>query len=786
MAQEPSPGLTLENVKIALQKCLSLVESERKQAYEYLTECENNSEFVLMLLQCFLNPNITDFNTKLQSLIYLKNTITRKWSTSPNRHLFKSNITMIGGNAKFEEAKSKVREIVLSLIQQTYGTQMDRQIIEILAGISKHDFPAKWEALAEYILKGLEAAKIQILAENTGKDVISSISPGLYTNLQKFILIYKTVIREQAKKKMQPTKANFYKLAKPYMEATYSIIGLFDNALQKILNSTFTSTGLYMENFDQNMMKIGHALDKNLLRVASCGFNPSDSLTQPEQNMIEIQLISKYIEKLEYYLKTLSIIFQISQQKPESAELLRAPSQLIQKFARGIFDRISEMQFSEPVIMYNSLEKYSQITMQYLSACVQANFSENLQRACLLAFHRVLNTVVYNENDVKSITGSSKYSGIVASPVKFRNFETFILKARSAFNNFFNPANIVNLFDLIVSNYLPIKSISLWETDPETFIEQEDDTFTHEFESDRESSISYLSYSILEQLLSHFPVVCAKQVKKYVENLTSGKMTSYNILLQDAVYNAIEMLPKIYALKLKTEISPLKANSFLSYLEKDIISQTIPIHSHILKRRYIILVMKWLEFIPTNEILPYLGNIVKIMCETDQLVLKFHCCMAVRNILSFLEGSHLKRRDYDESDLSVPKENQIIMAELRNIEKQINYAELLTSSARVIIDVLNSFKTPKLVWAMINLLTLLIEKCQYNCNEGIIPILEATNFASLFSIPQELIQEALIDMAKALVLSFPASPAMIKLSFHIIDIRLTVFFEYLKYKKRKI
>ena len=170
----------------------------------------------------------------------------------------------------------------------------------------------------------------------------------------------------------------------------------------------------------------------------------------------------------------------------------------------------------------------------------------------------------------------------------------------------------------------------------------------------------------------------------------------------------------------------------------------------------------------------YLGNILKIIYNTEELVLKFHCCMAARRVLMFLEGVHLKRKDPVEGELQMPKENQQILSELRSIEKQINYAELLTASARVIIDVLNSFTMPKLVWTMINLLTLLIEKCQYRCGEDVLTILENTSFASLCTNKFELIQDALVDMCKALILSFPTSVSIVKLSLHLIDIRLTV------------
>ncbi|MDR3549189.1 MAG: importin-beta N-terminal domain-containing protein [Candidatus Pacebacteria bacterium] len=91
MAVDPGVGLSAAEVQLALQKCLSLNDKERKQAYDYLSECENNNVFPLVLLECFVvGQRDGNSNLKLQSLIYLKNTISRRWGASTSRHLFKS------------------------------------------------------------------------------------------------------------------------------------------------------------------------------------------------------------------------------------------------------------------------------------------------------------------------------------------------------------------------------------------------------------------------------------------------------------------------------------------------------------------------------------------------------------------------------------------------------------------------------------------------------------------------------------------------------------------------
>ena len=99
MAAEPSIGLSVTDVQVALEKCLTLNDIERKRAFDYLSECENNNSFLLVLLECFITNSRTENNVKLQSLIYLKNAISRKWGAGTSRHLFKSTVAAGTNNA---------------------------------------------------------------------------------------------------------------------------------------------------------------------------------------------------------------------------------------------------------------------------------------------------------------------------------------------------------------------------------------------------------------------------------------------------------------------------------------------------------------------------------------------------------------------------------------------------------------------------------------------------------------------------------------------------------------
>lgn len=96
---------------------------------------------------------------------------------------------------------------------------------------------------------------------------------------------------------------------------------------------------------------------------------------------------------------------------------------------------------------------------------------------------------------------------------------------------------------------------------------------------------------------------------------------------------------------------------------------------------------------------------------------------------------------------------------LKSIIKQdqlkVNYFEILESIAPHVIDLFKNFFSPNILWPLIQLLTILIEKSQYICSENIIKLIENPSLSLLVSIDSELIRGALIDMFKNLVVSFP-------------------------------
>ena len=78
MAQLSDETLRAE-VSRALKLCLSANAEERKQACDILAIHESEPSFLLVLLHIFAEQRRTDPVLALQTLIYLKNTVSRAW-----------------------------------------------------------------------------------------------------------------------------------------------------------------------------------------------------------------------------------------------------------------------------------------------------------------------------------------------------------------------------------------------------------------------------------------------------------------------------------------------------------------------------------------------------------------------------------------------------------------------------------------------------------------------------------------------------------------------------------
>jgi hypothetical protein len=164
--------------------------------------------------------------------------------------------------------------------------------------------------------------------------------------------------------------------------------------------------------------------------------------------------------------------------------------------------------------------------------------------------------------------------------------------------------------------------------------------------------------------------------------------------------------------------------------------------------------------------------------SSSDLVVNFECCMCIRNIIGFLDSGRKKSRFGKENTTKAGggQERLALNTELKRIEEMLDYSQIFNVMSKLCVTILVEFKSPMLVWNLINLLTLLIEKCKYKCYDHILTHFETANFQSLLNTESELLQDALLEMCQALLFTFPNSHIILKISLILLQHRLNVTF----------
>ena len=167
---------------------------------------------------------------------------------------------------------------------------------------------------------------------------------------------------------------------------------------------------------------------------------------------------------------------------------------------KSLTNKLSDFQYSEPLVFHTSLKQYLQAIVQIL---IQSDkFDEKCQKSALVAIYRVINTVVYNHTGYDSgeqkIGGfDPKNMGIINTSAKFKNFQEEVKSCIIQYREFFSESHVNDFFNLCVGKYLKIDNLDLWEDDPEQFIEIEDEcSFLRESQVITDSSYNVLALSV--------------------------------------------------------------------------------------------------------------------------------------------------------------------------------------------------------------------------------------------------------------------------------------------------
>ena len=157
---------------------------------------------------------------------------------------------------------------------------------------------------------------------------------------------------------------------------------------------------------------------------------------------------------------------------------------------------LCSLQSSEPLLMFNSLDQYLQILARILHR--NEIYPTRVKKLALIATFKVVNVDCFNQgSDIKrDATGHSDGIGILVSPVKFKNLEPQIAKASELYRQVMGVpipnSDLVEeqtrqdgarkILELVTKHFLSQVDLSSWQSDPEYFIENEDEQFLLEYD----------------------------------------------------------------------------------------------------------------------------------------------------------------------------------------------------------------------------------------------------------------------------------------------------------------
>lgn len=249
----------LNEIGLALKNSNSENQESRKKSFEILSHFESNPDFLQVLILILSSSNDTDLLYK--SLIYMKNTISRRWKSS-SRQLANTEQSLSISNA----TKNMAKQFVIQALGANLNLNFFNQILEILSLISHQEFPGNWPEMSQLLLEFLDNIAIEI-KEKSAQDISIIINSKL-----NYLKVLKNVMKEQMKKKILPVKVQFYKIANDFMSKVYIVFNIIICSLEyeyKVLD--------FSKDFSK-LIKFSTIFDKILIDTMQCSFKYSDLL----------------------------------------------------------------------------------------------------------------------------------------------------------------------------------------------------------------------------------------------------------------------------------------------------------------------------------------------------------------------------------------------------------------------------------------------------------------------------------------------------------------------------
>ncbi|CAD8066754.1 unnamed protein product [Paramecium sonneborni] len=381
-SQLPDP----EKIKYSFNLILFTKEEKlRNQASEFLRQLEQNEpQFLLSLLNIYENENTEVM--RLQSLLLLKNAITRNWIKA----------SIINGkrvNNLSEQLKAQVKESLVKQLSQNIALKERKILNQILQVIAKYDFPGKFQDLENYFITTLSSIN----------QIMNVISNPIYD----FIITLKTIEKEVSKNRLMAFKTQQKEFSQKVLQLfTHLWKNITQLQLQDLTKSSqFTCNVL--------LQKTSQKLDRILSYLA-----------MPFHQEEDLQIISE--------------IFKALLQKATELLKLYSNSEIIKIHLKTLLSSLTNLQQLYPISVGYSLQDFLTILRIILFLDVHENRLINIGLASLT---RILKTHFY-------YCTKEQFKEIIPQP-KLQVYIQLRELCHETFKEFFN-THIISLLERII------------------------------------------------------------------------------------------------------------------------------------------------------------------------------------------------------------------------------------------------------------------------------------------------------------------------------------------------
>lgn len=151
------------------------------------------------------------------------------------------------------------------------------------------------------------------------------------------------------------------------------------------------------------------------------------------------------------------------------------------------------------------------------------------------------------------------------------------------------------LLELITLRFLSQVDLTSWQSEPEYFLQNEDEQFLLEYDLQEESSLNLLALHLIEKLLQKFYSICYPFVQDILKEYFMGSLilkTAVNEQMEDALLNLVGIVGKVQ----REYKVPLEKRLDVCYVLQFIRTQKW--ENPIFKRRYLLIITHWAKMLP--------------------------------------------------------------------------------------------------------------------------------------------------------------------------------------------